>query len=343
MPRPTLRANLAANGIRERMPISVAPMLATLSLNLPADPQHYSFEFKWDGVRALMHWDGRSMTIRSRNQLDITRRYPELHSLKDALEDHRVVLDGEIIAVDEDDRPSFPLLQQRMHVEGPAAIARLVKQVPVHYVLFDLLYLDGRSLTPLPLTRRRELLEELTLLGPNWRVSPAIVGDGEPMLETAKLHQLEGVVAKRLDSVYEPGRRSPAWKKIKLVNREEFVVGGWTTEEGSPRNVGALHLGYYERPGAPKMRYAGGVGSGFKARDLDALGRILKQLSTTTNPFSDPLPRRDIHFVKPSLVIEVEYRRWPAGGRIQQGAFKGVRTDKAAAEVVREDPSRCTR
>lgn len=341
MTRLSSTAKLAApRAVRRPMPQSIAPMLANLTPALPTDPENYSFEFKWDGIRALFHYDGRNMRILSRNLLDITRRYPELVALADALEGHTAILDGEIVAIDENDQPSFTLLQKRMHIEG-SDIPKMVSQVPIHYVLFDLLYLDGRLLLDRPWTERRELLQELTLAGPHWRVSPAMVGEGSSMLRTAKEHRLEGIVAKRLDSIYLPGKRSPAWKKIKLVNREEFVVGGWTRDRESPRLFGALHLGYYDakKPGA--FRYAGPVGSGFKQKDYEALWRILGRLSSKANPFVDPLPRRDIHFVKPSLIVEVEYRRWPAGGLLQQVAFKGVRTDKAAAEVIRDDPSCC--
>jgi bifunctional non-homologous end joining protein LigD len=320
-------------------------MLATLTTALPTDPDDYSFEFKWDGVRAIIYWDGRELRIRSRNNNDITRRYPELEELGEALDERRAILDGEIVALDENDQPSFPLLQRRMHVEGADVVQRLAREVPVYYVIFDLLWTDGRSVMDQPLHRRREMLEQLTLAGPSWRVSPAMVGEGEAMRATAMRHRLEGIIAKKLDSTYQPGRRSPDWRKIKLVMRQEFVVGGWTSEQGSPRMIGALHVGYYDAgangKGPRGLRYAGSVGTGFKAADLVALSKQFMRLRTTRNPFVDPLPRRDVNFVEPKMVVEVEYRRWPAGGSIQQASFKGVRTDKRAAQVVREDP-RCS-
>ncbi len=333
---PANSASLPVADAREPMPGSIAPMLARLSHSIPSDQHNYNFEFKWDGIRAILYWDGRSVRINSRNRLDITRRYPELMALADALDHRSAILDGEIVALDENDQPSFPLLQQRMHIEG-RAVHRLAREVPIYYVIFDLLYVDGRSIMQQTLTERRKLLEELTLIGPSWRVSPAMVGEGSAMLTTAKQHRLEGIVAKRLDSVYQPGRRSPDWRKIKLAFGQELVVGGWTSEADSPRMLGALHLGYYDSARPHKLRYAGAVGSGFKAADLASLSAQLNRIASAKNPFADSLPRRDIHFVDPRMVVEVEYRRWPAGGRIQQAAFKGVRTDKRARQVVRED------
>src|SRR5688500_10217744 len=191
------------------LPSGLQPMLAVLSNELPADTEHYSFEYKWDGVRALCYWDGRRLRLESRNQLDITRRYPELHIIADALGSRPAILDGEIVALDENDRPSFPLLQNRMHVNDPASIRRLVDEVPVRYLVFDLLHLDGRSTIDSTYLNRRDMLEQLTLMGPSWQVPPAHIGEGAAMLDAARQTGLEGIVAKRIDSLYELGRRSP--------------------------------------------------------------------------------------------------------------------------------------
>jgi bifunctional non-homologous end joining protein LigD len=242
------------------MPQHINPMLAVLS-TLPPDPKPYSFEFKWDGVRALTYFDGRRLSMESRNLLDITPRYPELHPLADSLRGRRAILDGEVVALDENHRPSFPLLQQRMHLRDSGAIQRLMKQVPVYYIIFDLLYLDDQITVPLPFQRRRALLEGLNLSGPSWRTSPAVEGDGKSLYETAVAHAMEGIVAKKLDSPYEPGRRSPNWLKIKIVQSQEFVIGGWCPEKGdNHQRIGSLLLGYYEQK---KLRYAGSVGTGF--------------------------------------------------------------------------------
>ena len=332
------RAPAARRIARDTMPARVAPMLASLS-EMPCDERDYAFEFKWDGIRALTYWDGKALQIQSRNLLDITRRYPELRELGKALGKHRAVLDGEIIAVDDVGLPSFPELQRRMHIEGDALIARMVEQVPITYMIFDVLYADGRSVIELPYTERQEILQELTLQGPSWRVSPAAVGEGQAMLEAARQHVLEGLVAKRLDGVYEPGRRSPSWLKIKLVQRQEFVVGGWNPEKGENTDrIGSLLVGYYEqRDGKQVLRYAGSVGTGFNAAWHAKLTPLLQKHRRSDTPFVDPVDKPKPVFVDPVLVVEVEYRRWPTGALMHQAAFKGLRTDKKASQVVKEE------
>lgn len=321
------------------MPVRIDPMLAVLG-QLPRNPSDYAFEYKWDGVRALAFWDGKRLTLHSRNQLDITRRYPELMELGAALGTNPTILDGEIVALDERGRPSFPRLQRRMHAEGTEKIRRLSREVPAWYVLFDVLWADGQSTMDLPYTQRRRILEELTVSGPAWQITPAHAGQGEAMLRAAERNALEGVIAKRLDSVYEPGRRSPAWLKIKVVFGQEFVIGGWVPEKGLHHDrVGTLLVGYYECPakGKPaRLRYAGGVGTGYTAALHSMLTRQLAARRSDANPFAGPAPKKDAIFVKPDLVAEVEYRRWPAGGHIQQASFKGLRTDKEARDVVKE-------
>src|SRR5215217_7039951 len=170
---------------------SVEPMLATLTAELPPDLDHYGFEYKWDGIRALCYWDGRSLRFESRNRLDITHRYPELHVLGEALGSRPAILDGEIVAFDEVGRPDFPLLQNRMHVNSRRDIARLVDEIPVRYLVFDLLHLDGRSVMDRTYVHRRDLLEQLTLIGPSWQVPPSHVGEGEAMLAAAREQALE--------------------------------------------------------------------------------------------------------------------------------------------------------
>jgi bifunctional non-homologous end joining protein LigD len=313
------------------------PMLAVLG-ELPAEPSRYAFEFKWDGMRILSVWDGRDLRLISRNGLDNTAVYPELQALKDALGDRTAVLDGEVCVLDANDHPSFALLQQRMKADRATALRR-AKTMPVQYFLFDVLYLDGNVTIDLPWTQRRALLEEVTVRGPFWELSPARVGEGEAMLETARTHNLEGIVAKRLDSVYEPGRRSPAWLKIKIIQRQEFVVGGYTNEKGMGirGGLGSLQVGYYDCDEPQKLHYAGGVGSGFSAETHARLLKMLRDREIPKSPFAERIPGKQVKFVRPELVVEVEYRRWPHGGMLQQAAFKGVRTDKPAREVVRED------
>jgi bifunctional non-homologous end joining protein LigD len=262
-------------------------------------------------------------------------QYPELQALGRALgPGRRVVLDGEVVALDDLDRPSFPRLQKRMKVTDPATARRLTGEIPVYYFLFDLLHLDGRSTMHLPLVERRALLEELTLQGPNWQVSPLHANQGRTMLEAARTNMLEGIVAKRLDSPYVPGARTGDWQKIKLVLRQEFVIGGWTNEKNLDGGLGALQLGYYDAE--RKLRFAGPVGSGFSNATTRSLLKQLAALETDRTPFADKLPRRDVRWTKPSMVVEVEFRRWPEGGMLQQAAFKGVRVDKDPRAVVKE-------
>ncbi|HVX85918.1 MAG TPA: non-homologous end-joining DNA ligase [Phycisphaerae bacterium] len=321
-------------------------MKAVLAPGLPAHLKDYAFEFKWDGVRMLAFYDGKNLRLLSRNNLDATFRYPELHQLGKALGKRTAILDGEIIAIDERGQPSFPLLQTRMNVTRPEAVARAAKAVEIAFCIFDVLYLDGRDLRDLPWTRRREVLESLAdLLPPPCRLSPARVGKGKEMLEVARDKGLEGVMAKRTSSAYLSGERSDAWLKVKLVGRQELVIGGWVPEvskDGHVRtdHIGAIVLGYYEKK---EFRLAGAVGTGFTDQSSRELVKRLRPLETSVNPFSDVAAlrkfRAPLRFVQPQVVVEVEYRRWPDTGLMQQAAFKGVREDKPAKDVVRELPS----
>jgi bifunctional non-homologous end joining protein LigD len=327
VPRPRGR------GVKLSIPADLTPMLA-VGGDLPPDDGRWAYEYKWDGVRALCYWDGRSLRLRSRNNLDMTVQYPELQALGPELGDRGAVLDGEVVALDELDRPSFPNLQKRMKVTHAPTALRLSREVPVYLMLFDVLHLDGRSVMGRPLLERRELLEALTVEGPNWQVSPLYRDNGAELLEAARAVEMEGIVAKRIDGPYEPGVRSPNWRKVKIVLRQEFVVGGWTVERNGEGGVGALQVGYYDAAG--KLRFAGAVGSGFTHATLRELGRQLARRHADASPFADRLPKRDVRWVKPELIAEVEFRRWPEGGMLQQAAFKGLRFDKSPRDVVKE-------
>ena len=322
-------------GVKLSMPADLTPMLAVASDLPDPDDGKWAYEYKWDGVRAICYWDGRTLRLRSRNNLDMTVQYPELQALGPAIGgDRPAVLDGEVVALDDLDRPSFPHLQKRMKVTHAPTALRLSREVPVYLMLFDLLYLDGRSVMGLPLLRRRELLEELTLTGSNWQVSPMHRGNGAELLEAARSVEMEGIVAKRVDSTYEPGVRSANWRKVKIVLRQEFVIGGWTVEKNGEGGVGALQVGYHDAAG--KLRYAGAVGSGFTRATLRELAAKFAGRGAAASPFADRLPTRDVRWLKPELVAEVEFRRWPEGGMLQQAAFKGLRFDKGPRDVVKE-------
>jgi bifunctional non-homologous end joining protein LigD len=321
------------------MPEHIVPMMARTSTALPNDERNWSFEVKWDGVRAIAYAQPGRLRLESRNLNDVTAAYPEVRGLIDDLGMREAVLDGEIVAFDYSDpahpKPSFERLQQRMHVRSASAVRRLAASVPVVYAIFDLLYLDGRSLFELRYDERRARLEELELGGPAWRVPAAHRGEGSRLLEATREQGLEGVIAKRLDSRYEPGRRSGGWLKVKHTMRQELVIGGWIPGEGRRSDrIGALLMGYY-RDGA--FVYAGRVGTGFTERTLDELAARLERFRRRGSPFAGgPRFPRGAVFVEPCLVAEVEFREWTSEGVMRAPSFKGLREDKPPREVVLE-------
>lgn len=320
----------------DRMPEVVRPMLAQLS-SLPPREENWGFEYKWDGVRATCYWRAGRLRLASRNLLDITSQYPELLDMAAHLSCPSLILDGEIVALDAHGKISFGQLQRRMHVVNPIMVARRRVEIPVHYMIFDVLYKNGRSLMPLPYRQRREALAELALDGPYWRTPPWQRHNGEAMYEAALANGLEGVVAKRLDSPYEPGQRSPAWRKIKSTHRQEFVIAGYLPYRGQRgTGVGSLLLGYYDGQG--RLVYAGKVGTGFSEPDRMELMRRLDALARKTSPFEVGHPEPDALFAHPRLVGEVKFLEWTREGSVRHPSFLGLRFDKQASEVVRELP-----
>ncbi len=319
------------------LPERVAPMMATLADSLPADDERWAYEMKWDGVRAVVHVDGGRPTAWSRNDIDITGTYPELRAMAESMGATQAVLDGELVALDKAGRPSFERLQPRMHVTGAARIRRLAESVPVTYYVFDLLHLDGRSTMSLPYRERRALLEELGLSGPSWQTPPAWVGGGQAVLAAAREQHLEGVVAKQVDSAYEPGARSRRWLKVKNLRTQEVVVAGWRPGQGRRADgIGSLLLAV---PGADGWQYVGKVGTGFTADALQELQRRLEPLTTDVSPLGDDVPRadaRDAHWVRPELVGEVRFTEWTRDRRLRHPAWRGLRPDKSPDQVVRE-------
>jgi len=314
-------------------PRDVKPMFATLTDRVP-EGDDWSLEMKWDGVRALVLVQGGRAQATSRNGKDITAGYPELRVLGEALGATEVLLDGELVAIDDAGHPSFQRLQRRMHVRDEAAVRRLARQVPVVYMVFDLLWLDGRTVTELTYDDRRRLLERLELAGRSWQTPAVSVGGGGAALATSEELGFEGVVAKRRSSRYEPGRRSPAWRKIKHHLRQELVVGGWLPGKGGREGrLGALLIGYYD---GDELRYAGKVGTGFTADELDRLGRLLAPLARDRSPFTGTGVPRDARFVEPELVADVRFTGWTDGGRVRAPAYLGLRDDKEPREVERE-------
>ncbi len=319
---------------REPMPEHVLPMLARTG-QAPSREVGWAFEVKWDGVRAIAYAQPGRLRLESRNLNEVTAAYPEVRGLLGNLGMREVVLDGEIVAFDEQGRPSFERLQRRMHVTTPSSVRRLMKSTPVVYAIFDLLYLDGHSLMGRPYTERRERLEALELRGPAWRVPAAHSRDGARLLDATRQQGLEGVVAKRLDSRYESGRRTGAWLKIKNTLRQELVIGGWLPGEGRrAQRIGALLMGYYEDG---EFVFAGRVGTGFTERTLSDLAARMAPLRRDSSPFErgPKLPRESV-FVEPRLVAEIEFRDWTGEGVMRAASFKGLREDVAPEDVRRE-------
>jgi bifunctional non-homologous end joining protein LigD len=330
------RMDPAADEDREPMPERIEPMFARAG-KLPSDDAQWAYEIKWDGVRAIAHSKPGELHLYSRNLNDVTHSYPELSRLNRSLSSHEAILDGEIVAFDEHGRPSFAALQHRMHVGSGAQAKRLAKASPVTYMIFDLLWLDGHSLMTLPYSERRELLAGLSLNGASWQTPEHLIGGGADVLSASGDQGLEGILAKRLDSTYTPGGRSTGWVKIKNHLRQEFVIGGWVPGEGRrTKQLGALLVGVHDPGGA--LRYSGRVGTGFSESELERLSTILAPLSRARSPFAaaDKPPREAI-FCEPRLVAEIEFTEWTARGSLRHPSYKGLRDDKPAAEVVRED------
>src|SRR3954470_18369382 len=324
--------------VADPFPENLKPMAATLlPKGLPSPDDAYAYEFKWDGVRALTYVRNGEVLVQSRNLLDVTGQYPELKGVGEKLAARTAVIDGEIVALDKKGRPSFQLLQGRMHVGSAVEVQRRMADTPVAYLVFDVLYLDGKSTMRLPYTERRALLESLPIAGPGAQVPPSTVGNGAAVFEASDKTGLEGIMAKRLDSIYEAGKRSRAWLKVKNHRRQEVVIGGGATGGGrGAGTIGALLSGYYDDG---KLMYAGHVGTGFTDKLLDELRKEMAPLQRPDSPFDTPVPRlKNATFVDPKLVGEVEFSEWTRDGTLRQPSFKGLREDKDPRKVVREEP-----
>ncbi len=306
---------------------------------LPHDTDAYLFEPKWDGVRTVVRV-GDDVTLISRRGTDVSPAYPELAAFGDALAPRRAVLDGEVVAFSESGRASFQRLQRRMHVRSPSA--RLMAEIPVTLMVFDLLWVDGESLLDLPQTERRRRLEELGIEGPHWHTSPLLtILPDEHLLEACREAGLEGYMAKRKDARYQPGKRSAAWSKVKCVRRREMVVGGWAPGHGARQgSIGSLAVGPWELAGEnarpSRLRYLGQVGSGLSEAIIGQLEHVFERYRARQSPFSNPVPRA-VRFVQPVLVAEVAYTEVTEGGTLRQPSVVGFRTDLDPADVVLDE------
>ena len=304
------RMDPATDPDREPLPSKLVPMLARAG-SLPAHDSDWAFEIKWDGVRAIAYSEPGELRLESRNLNDITDSYPEIFGVNAALGSHSAVLDGELVAFDASARPSFEALQRRMHTASRAQARRLAKGTPVTYVIFDLLWLDGHSLMREPYSERRAQLAALALNGERWQTPDHVVGHGAQLLAASAEQQLEGVVAKRLSSTYEPGVRSREWLKVKTHARQELVVGGWMAGKGKRRqSIGALLLGVYEPGGV--LRYAGRVGSGFDEQELRLLSGCSRRWS---GPRRRSAPARNPHAGRTSASRGWSWRSSSRAGR----------------------------
>lgn len=304
-------------------------MLATRGTHVPSGPE-WLHEVKWDGMRVLADLDARRdrrVRLTSRTEKDATVSFPELHDLPG--ED--LLLDGEVVAL-VDGAPSFAGLQERMHVGRADRAARLADHLPVTYLVFDVLRLEGRDLTREPLERRRELLEGLGLADVHWQV-PAAYDDGDLLFRSTLAHDLEGIVSKRRSSRYEAGARSRSWLKFPHRRRESYVVGGWRHETDSTSRLGAVLVG---EPTPDGLVYRGRVGSGIAGRAGPRLKELLDPLARATSPFADEVPRVDahqVHWVEPVVVVDVEALGFSAQRRLRQPSYRGVRSDLTAEDL----------
>ncbi len=329
-PSPLLAAEL--DGAKKAaMPARMAPMLATLSEQPFSDP-NWLFEIKWDGVRALAWIENGELTLRARSGSDITSQYPDLGGLKEAFSGRQAIIDGEIAALNERGHSDFEKLQERMHVRNPSQT--LISQYPVVYFAFDLLHCDGYDLRGAPLLERKQLLQRRLHCAERIRYSDHLVEKGKELFELAKQNELEGIVAKRMDSRYV-SERSANWLKVKTSKSLDAAVGGWTAPRGAGALLGSLLLGLYQ---GKKLRFIGHAGSGFDAKAHKEVAEALKKLETGKSPFDEvPDTNEKATWVKPVLVARVRFSGWTQENRLRHPVFMGLREDKKPEECVWEN------
>lgn len=324
-------------------PDELSPELATageLPVNNNPKKGEWAYEFKWDGLRVLLWIDGGRPKAESRNGNDMTVAFPELRDLAEAVGSDQVVLDGELVALDDEGRPRFSRLQHRMHIQSTREAAAAAAKYPASMIVFDVLHLNGRSLLDSTYDERRAILEGLKLSGPSWGVTPAFTDEpADQVMRTAIEIGMEGVVSKRRTSIYRPGVRSRDWIKTKPVHTQEVVIGGWSDGLGERKaTFGALLLGIPERESGPvRLTYVGKVGTGFTESDRREL--LARLTPRATSPFGGALPSavtRGAHWVRPEVVGEVSFTEWTPDGVLRHPVWRGERVDKSVKQVVRE-------
>jgi bifunctional non-homologous end joining protein LigD len=300
-------------------------MLATAGTHVPTG-EGWIHEVKWDGVRILADVAQTSPRARmlTRNGNDATIAWPDLHV--PPLGERDLLVDGEVIGLNEQGLPDFRVIQERMHVRKASTAARLAERVPATFMVFDVLRLDGRDLTTLPLHERRTLLEELDLADTCWQV-PQVYDDGQMLFEATLQQGLEGVVSKRLSSRYTFDSRSPHWRKIAHRHRFSYVIGGWRPQEGTSNRIAALLVG---EPTPQGLLYRGRVGSGIGGTAARLLAEVLGGSERDRSPFDDEVPRVDsigTHWVEPRVVVDVDTHGRKGQQRLRQPSYRGVRPD----------------
>lgn len=320
----------------------IKPMLAKVG-NLPSKDTEYAYEIKWDGLRAIVYIENEQIIISSRNLKDITAQYPELQEIGRSFNGQTAILDGEIVVLGADNKPSFSLLQHRMGLVSPAEILEKVRNFPITYMIFDLLNLNGNTFLHSPYTERQKALLALKLSGPYWQTPGYKTPNGKTLLEATKKLGLEGIIAKRLTSLYHPGYRTGDWLKIKNQQRQELILAGWTPGKGSREGtIGAILTGYFDHPNTSAEKqnliFAGKVGTGFNRQTLEKLEALFKSLETSVNPYAGKIPlKEEIIFVEPTLVGEFEFTEWTPNGTMRHPSFKGLRQDKNPNLIVKEE------
>ena len=321
------------------MPTEIHPMLAT-SVSEPFDGADWLFEIKWDGYRAVAFIETGRVRLVSRNQNELTARYPELKDLAKSVKAKTAILDGEVVALDEEGRPSFSLMQQRTGFRPGGHRGQASAEVPVLYYAFDLLYLDGYDFRKLPLEERKKKLASILITGDSVRYSDHYEKQGKALFEMAREKGLEGILAKKRDSIYQE-RRSSEWLKIKIRHRVECVIGGYTQPEGSRAHFGSIVLGLYDKQG--RLIHVGQAGSGFNQKSLGEIWKMLQKRETKQKPFYGEVEAlRKVSWVKPELVAEIEYAEWTEGAnggsgpKLRAPVFLGLRDDKDPKECLLE-------
>jgi bifunctional non-homologous end joining protein LigD len=329
---PTMKA-VCAGAKQSAMLQVIQPMLATL-VDKPFSDPDWLFETKWDGIRAVCFLNNGKARFVSRNQNELTAQYPELANIAEGLDGTRLILDGEIVALDEQGVSRFQLLQSRMGRKNRSEIERLAASTRLVYYVFDLLYLDGLDLTGCTLLDRKARLEAILKTSKNVRYSDHLVEHGKELYKEIAKVPLEGMIAKRLDSVYVQ-KRSRDWLKVKTVQESEVVIGGYTEPRNSRSYFGALVVGLYDQDGL--LHYVGHTGGGFNQKTLEQVFKLLQPLKTGKSPFAEKVQTNEpVQWVTPKLVAQVKFAEWTADRRMRQPIFLGLREDKKATECTFE-------